>query len=46
MKLTLRDLVATILVAAIGVPYVGYLLNGEMPTLSRTRAVCQPSASS
>lgn len=29
MRLTLRDLVATVLVAAIGVPYVLYLVNGE-----------------
>jgi hypothetical protein len=29
MKLTLRDLLATILVAAIAVPYLGYLMNDE-----------------
>jgi hypothetical protein len=39
MKLTLRDLVATILVAAIGVPYVGYLLNGEMPFIKDPRGM-------
>lgn len=31
MRLTWRDGVATILVAAIIVPYVGYLINGSMP---------------
>jgi FtsH-binding integral membrane protein len=30
-RLTLRDLVATLLVLAIAIPYVGYLINGEMP---------------
>ena len=30
-KLGLRDLFATLLVLAIFVPYVGYLINGEMP---------------
>jgi hypothetical protein len=39
MKLTLRDLVATILVAAIGIPYVGYLLNGEMPFIKDPRGM-------
>jgi hypothetical protein len=29
--LTGRDAVATILVAAIAVPYIGYLINGSMP---------------
>jgi hypothetical protein len=31
MRLKMKDLLATILVAAIAVPYVGYLINGEMP---------------
>lgn len=31
MKLKLRDLAATLLVAAIAVPYVGYLVRGDMP---------------
>jgi hypothetical protein len=31
MRLTLRDGIATILVAAIAIPYVGYLINGSMP---------------
>jgi hypothetical protein len=39
MRLTLRDLVATILVAAIGVPYVGYLMNGEMPFIKDARGM-------
>jgi hypothetical protein len=30
MRLTIRDLVATVLVLAIGVPYVGYLMNGSI----------------
>ena len=44
-----RDLVATLLVIAIGIPYVGYLVRGECPS-SRTRVACPrpawPSASS
>jgi hypothetical protein len=39
MRLTLRDYVATILVAAIGVPYVGYLVNGEMPFVKDPRGM-------
>lgn len=39
MKLTLRDLVATVLVLAIGVPYVGYLVNGEMPFVEDPRGM-------
>lgn len=31
MRLTFRDFVATILVAAVAVPYVGYLIRGQMP---------------
>lgn len=31
MRLTGRDIVATILVAAIAIPYIGYLINGSMP---------------
>ena len=31
MKLSIRDVIATVLVAAILVPYVGFLVNGEMP---------------
>ncbi len=39
MRLTLRDYLATILVAAIGVPYVGYLINGEMPFIQDPRGM-------
>jgi hypothetical protein len=39
MRLTLRDLVATILVAAIGVPYVGYLIDGDMPFVKDARGM-------
>jgi NhaP-type Na+/H+ or K+/H+ antiporter len=39
MKLTLRDLIATVVVAAIGVPYIGYLLNGEMPFIKDPRGM-------
>ncbi len=39
MKLTIRDLVATLVVVAIGVPYVGYLVNGEMPFVKDPRGM-------
>ena len=39
MRLTMRDLFATLLVAAIGVPYVGYLMNGEMPFVQDPRGM-------
>ena len=39
MRLTIRDLVATVLVLAIGVPYVGYLMNGEMPFIEDPRGM-------
>jgi hypothetical protein len=39
MRLTLRDLVATILVAAIGIAYAGYLLNWEMPFIKDPRGM-------
>ncbi|MDV3220670.1 hypothetical protein [Intrasporangium sp.] len=39
MKLRLRDLVATLLVAAIAVPYVGYLMRGEMPFVQDARGM-------
>jgi hypothetical protein len=35
----MRDLVATLLVAAIGIPYVGYLINGEMPFIKDPRGM-------
>ena len=39
MRLRMRDLLATILVAAIGIPYVGYLINGEMPFIKDPRGM-------
>lgn len=39
MKLTLRDLVATILVLAIAIPYVGYLIQGDMPFVEDARGM-------
>jgi hypothetical protein len=39
MKLTLRDGIATLLVAAIAVPYVGYLIRGEMPFIQDPRGM-------
>jgi hypothetical protein len=34
-----RDLLATILVAAIAVPYIGYLVNGEIPLIQDPRGM-------
>jgi hypothetical protein len=39
MRLKMKDLVATILFAAIAVPYVGYLINGEMPFIKDPRGM-------
>jgi hypothetical protein len=39
MTWTWKDLVATLLVLAIGVPYVGYLVNGEMPFVQDPRGM-------
>lgn len=39
MRLTLRDLVATILVLAIAIPYVGYLIEGDMPFVEDARGM-------
>jgi riboflavin transporter FmnP len=39
MKLRVSDLVATLLVAAIAVPYVGYLINGQMPFVQDQRGM-------
>jgi hypothetical protein len=39
MKLKFKDLIATTLVAAIAVPYVGYLVNGEMPFIKDPRGM-------
>jgi riboflavin transporter FmnP len=35
----MRDAIATVLVVAIGVPYVGYLMDGEMPFLQDARGM-------
>jgi hypothetical protein len=39
MRLKMKDLLATILFAAIAVPYVGYLINGEMPFIKDPRSM-------
>jgi riboflavin transporter FmnP len=39
MKLRLSDLAATLLVAAIAVPYIGYLIRGEMPFVQDARGM-------
>jgi hypothetical protein len=39
MRLTLRDLIATVLVVAVVVPYVGYLVRGEMPFIEDPRGM-------
>ncbi len=39
MRLGAKDLVATVLVALIAVPYVGYLINGEMPFVKDPRGM-------
>lgn len=39
MKLQVKDLVGTLLVLAIAVPYVGYLINGEMPFVEDARGM-------
>lgn len=39
MRLKVRDWVATILVAAIAVPYIGYLVRGEMPFIKDPRGL-------
>jgi hypothetical protein len=39
MKLKCKDLIATILFAAIAVPYVGYLVNGEVPFIKDPRGM-------
>jgi len=39
MKLRLRDLVATLIVAAIAVPYIGYLIRGDMPFVKDPRGM-------
>ena len=39
MRLKSKDLLASILFAAIAVPYVGYLVNGEMPFIKDPRGM-------
>jgi hypothetical protein len=39
MKLKFKDLLATIVFGAIAVPYVGYLINGEMPFIKDPRGM-------
>ena len=39
MKLKLRELIGTVLVIAMGIPYVGYLLTGEMPFVKDPRGM-------
>jgi hypothetical protein len=39
MKLTIRDAIASVLVAAILVPYAGYLWQGEMPFIQDPRGM-------
>jgi uncharacterized membrane protein len=39
MKLRFKDLIATILVAAIAAPYVGYRINGELPFIKDPRGM-------
>ena len=39
MRLKLKDLFATLLIAAVAVPYVGYLVNGEMPFVEDPRGM-------
>jgi len=39
MKTTWKDLIATVLVVAIGVPYVGYLVRGDMPFVEDPRGM-------
>lgn len=39
MRLKMRDLIATVLVAAVVVPYVGYLVRGSMPFVQDARGM-------
>ena len=39
MRLKSKDLLASIPFAAIAVPYVGYLINGEMPFIKDPRGM-------
>ena len=39
MKFTYKDIIATLLIAAIVVPYLGYLVRGEMPFIQDPRGM-------
>ena len=39
MRLTTKDVVATVLVAAVVVPYLGHLIAGEMPFIEDPRGM-------
>ena len=39
MKLGKKDLIATLLIAVVVVPYVGYLIWGEMPFIQDPRGM-------
>jgi hypothetical protein len=39
MKLKARDLLATVLVLAVAVPYIGYLVRGDMPFIQDPRGM-------
>ena len=39
MRLKARDLVGTVLVIAVAVPYIGYLVNGSMPWVADAQSM-------
>lgn len=39
MRMTVRDVVGSLLFLAIGIPYVGFLVNGEMPFVQDERGM-------
>lgn len=39
MRKTMRDVVGSLLLLAIGIPYVGFLANGEMPFIKDERGM-------
>jgi hypothetical protein len=38
-RLTIKDAVATVLLVAVGIPYVGYLIRSEMPFIQDPRGM-------
>jgi hypothetical protein len=38
-RLTIRDAFATVMLVAVGIPYVGYLIRGEMPFIQDPRGM-------